>query len=101
MTTQVIFKIDEKIKEQAQKKARERGLTYSDVLKMATYQFVDGDFHPMLAPKEILKDSVRREINEMLADYKAGRNISPPFTNADDMMDYLEKEIQKSKKKKK
>ena len=48
MTTQVIFKIDKKIKEKAQKKAKREGMTFSDVLKMSTYAYVNGTLHPAL-----------------------------------------------------
>ncbi len=52
MTTQVIFRIDKKIKAQAQKKAKGSGLTFSDILQMATYAYVKDDFEPVLMRKE-------------------------------------------------
>lgn len=56
MTTQVIFKIDKKIKELAQKKAKSRGMTFSNVLKMATYAYVENVFEPALFPTITTKE---------------------------------------------
>lgn len=43
MTTQVIFKIDKKLKEKAMAKAQHDGITFTSVLKLATKAFVEGD----------------------------------------------------------
>lgn len=98
MNTQVIFKIDKNIKAQAQKKAKARGLTFSDVLKMATYAYVEDNFEPVLRPVEKFKPNVLKMINKSIENIKAGKNLSPAFTNADDAVDYLEKELKKMKK---
>lgn len=42
MTTQIIFKIDEKLKKSAQKKAKEQGITLSRFYQSATKSFVEG-----------------------------------------------------------
>lgn len=97
MITQVIFKIDKKIKEQAQKKAKARGLTFSDVLKMASYQYVEGGFEPMLQRKEEFKPSIARMIKKSIAEIEAGKGLSPAFHTADEMYDYLEKDIAKKR----
>ncbi len=98
MTTSVIFRIDKKIKEQAQKIARERGMTYSGFLKLASYQLVEGDFKVAIRPNEVFKPSVRKMIDKSIEDIKAGRNLSPKFHTADEFMDYLEKDIKKKSK---
>ncbi len=59
MTTQVIFKIDKKIKEQAQKKAKQQGTTYSKVLTVATHAFLDGLFVPAFIPTERFKEYIK------------------------------------------
>ena len=41
MITQVIFKVDKKLKDQAMKKAEKEGISFSSVLKMATKAFVE------------------------------------------------------------
>ena len=60
MTTQVIFKIDKKIKEKAQKKAKSRGMTFSNVLKMATYAYVENTFEPTIVSN--ISNSEQRDI---------------------------------------
>jgi hypothetical protein len=50
MNTQVIFKIDKKIKEKVAKKAKSKGMAVSDVLKMAMYGYAEGAFEPSLFP---------------------------------------------------
>lgn len=50
MNTLFSFKIDKKIKEKVQKKAKSRGLAVSDVLKMAMYGYAEGVFEPALFP---------------------------------------------------
>ncbi len=52
MLSQTTFKIDEKIKKKAQEKARKMGMTLSDVLKMATMDFIEGKFEIGLVYRE-------------------------------------------------
>lgn len=99
MITQVIFKLDKKIKEQAQKKAKARGMTFSNVLKIASYEFVEGAFEPGLRRKEEFKLHIRRMIHREIQEIKDGKNMSPVFHNADDFMNHLEAEIKKSRHK--
>ena len=42
MTTQVIFKMDKKLKEAAQAKAKKEGISLADLYKSATKSYVDG-----------------------------------------------------------
>ena len=42
MTTQIMFKIEEKLKKAAQKKAKRAGITLSDLYQSATRSFVEG-----------------------------------------------------------
>ncbi len=100
MITQVIFKIDKKIKEQAQKKAKSRGLTFSDVLKMASYQYVEGGFEPMLQMKEEFRPAIARSIKKSIANIEAGKGLSPAFNTAAEMVAHLEKGIKDHRKKK-
>ena len=54
---QVVFKIDKKLKERAMRKAKQEGITYSDVLRVATEAFIDDQFSVgfVYSPK-IIKD---------------------------------------------
>ena len=93
MTTQVIFKIEPKLKRQAVQKAKREGTTYSSVLKFATRSYINGDFRSgLVRENEIPNAKTARELDEMDRDIKAGRNLSPAFDNAADMIAYLKRE---------
>lgn len=62
MTTQIMFKIDDKLKKAAQKKAKEEGITLSDFYQSATKSFVDGKMTVGVVFEE-----------EGLNDYKKGK----------------------------
>jgi len=42
MTTQIMFKIEDKLKKAAQKRAKKEGITLSDFYQSATKSFVEG-----------------------------------------------------------
>ena len=91
MTTQVIFRIDKKIKAQAQKKAKGSGLTFSDILQMATYAYVKDDFEPVLMRKEErLNMKTRREMIKISKDIKQGKNLIGPFSSSEKMDRFLD-----------
>ena len=77
MTTQIMFKIDDKLKKAAQIKAKKEGITLSDFYKSATKSFVDGKMRfGMIFEEESLEDYTEESIKSMkegLADLKAGR----------------------------
>ena len=92
MNTQVIFKIDEKLKKAAQVKAKKQGISLSDFYKSATRSFVAGTsnaevvFYPTITPnaktgKELLR--ARKEI-------KAGIGLSPVFHSTEEMDRHLD-----------
>ena len=90
MTTQVIFRIDKKIKEQAQRKAKGSGLTFSDILQMATYAYARGDFEPVLMRKEEkLNAKTYRELVKISKDIKEGKNLVGPFNSSEEMIKSL------------
>ena len=90
MTTQVIFKIEPKLKRQAVQKAKREGTTYSSVLKFATMAYVGGEFSVgLVRENEVPNAKTARELRRMRADVLAGRNLSPGFDNATDMIAYL------------
>ena len=90
MTTQVIFRINPKIKMQAQKRAKSSGLTFSDVLQMATYAYARGDFEPVLMRKEErLNAKTYKEMIKISDDIKKGKNLIGPFNSAEEMMKSL------------
>jgi len=89
MNTQVIFKIDKKLKERAMKKSRSEGVAFSSVLKLATKAFVDGDLDVRMAPRRELNEKTKKIIEKELKEIREGKNISPGFDNAKDAIAYL------------
>ncbi|MBI5798816.1 MAG: hypothetical protein HZB10_02705 [Candidatus Yonathbacteria bacterium] len=89
MNTQVIFKIDKKLKEKAMKKARAEGIPFSAVLTLATRSFVEGALAIEAVQRPVLNDKTRKVLDSALKDIKAGKNLSPAFTNMKDMDAYL------------
>ena len=92
MTSQVIFKIDQKLKKAAQIKAKKQGISLSDVYKSATSSFVNGTFNVELVSYSTLTPNAKtaRELRQSDRDIKTGRGLSPMFTNIREMDAYLD-----------
>lgn len=90
MTTQVIFNLDIKLKEKAQKKAKADGLSFSDILQMSTRAYVQGKFEPqMVQTGEKFNAKTLKELKQISKDIKEGKNLVGPFKNAAEMKKYL------------
>ena len=89
MTSQVIFKVDRKLKEQALKKARKEGIAFASVLKLATKAYVNGALEVQLVAQPRLNAKTRRELQGISKDIRQGKNLSPSFDNAKDAIAYL------------
>ena len=89
MITQVIFKLDKKLKDQAIQKAQQQGIALSSVLKMATKAFVAGDLKVDLVQPEKFNAKTQKIIDKAVKDIKAGKNLSPRFNNVEDFIKYL------------
>lgn len=89
MTTQVIFKIDKKLKDRAMARARDEGISFSSVLKLATKAFVDGDLTLGLVGSETFNAKTAREVKRALKDISQGKNLSPSFRSAKDAIKFL------------
>lgn len=89
MTRQVIFKIDEKLKERAMKKARNEGVAFASVLKLATQAYVDGVLEVQVVAQPKLNAKTRRELLRISKDIRQGKNLSPSFGNAKEAIAYL------------
>ncbi|MEK7102472.1 MAG: hypothetical protein AAB912_02440, partial [Patescibacteria group bacterium] len=76
MTTQVIFKIDKKLKEKAMAKARHEGIAFASVLKLATKAFVEGDLTLGLVGSEKFNARTSREVKGALKEISQGNNLS-------------------------
>lgn len=83
MKTQVNLKIDSHIKKNAQKRAKELGLSLSSVVNATLSQFArTGELELSVAPK--ITPFLENLVREARADYKAGR--LKVYENADDFL---------------
>ena len=89
MTTQVIFKIDKKLKERALRKARNEGIAFASVLKLATRAYVNGELGVQLVAQPRLNAKTRRELLKISKDIRQGKNLSPVFETAENAIAYL------------
>jgi hypothetical protein len=91
MTSQINFKIDTRLKNQAMKKAQNEGIPFASVLKLATQAYVTGKLDVQLVAQPKLNAKTRRELIKISKDIKAGKNIVGPFETVADMKKYLMK----------
>ena len=89
MTTQVIFKIDKKLKDQAMKRAQNEGIAFASVLKLATQAYIKGDLDVELVAQPRLNAKTRRELIKISKDIKKGKNLSPVFDDVEEAIAYL------------
>ncbi|MEK7136217.1 MAG: hypothetical protein AAB821_01360 [Patescibacteria group bacterium] len=89
MITQVVFKINKELKDQAMKKARQEGLAFGAVLKLATKAFVAGTLDVGLVVNEKFNPKVQREIAKALQEITTNRGLSPGFTTTKEAVGYL------------
>ena len=89
MKTVINIKADKEVKENAQQLAKELGFPLSTVINAYLRQFIRN--------REVYVSAIPRmtpEIEELLGkveeDIKRGRNLSPAFSNAREMDDYLD-----------
>lgn len=90
MKTQLIVKIDQDVKNQAQKRAQKLGLPLSTIINAYIKEFNRSKQITFSLEPEELRPEVGRLLLRASADYKAGRNISPVFATAKEMDDYLD-----------
>lgn len=93
MTTQVIFKIEKSLKDRAMKKAKERGIAFSAILKLATEAFVADELDIRLEKIENFNTKTQKLIKQAVEDAKTGKNQSPAFDNAKDAIAWLKREV--------
>lgn len=90
MTSQVVFKMDTKLKERAMKKARRDGVPFSTVLKIATRDYVEGKLDLGIEVPKVFNAKTRREMKKALLEIREGKGLSPRFKTADEMIAYLD-----------
>lgn len=88
MKTQVNLKIDSTVKENAQKRAKELGLSLSSVVNATLSQFArTGELQLSVAPK--MTSQLVDLVKEARVEYAVGKT-SGPFTSAEEMIKSLE-----------
>lgn len=85
----VIFKVDKKLKERAQKQAKKGGFSLSEYYRHATVSLAEGDCTVDIIERPKLNARTIRELLKISEDIKKGRNLSPVFDNAEDAINYL------------
>lgn len=85
----IIFKVDKKIKEKAQKQAKKGGFSLSDYYRHATASLAEGECTVDIVERPRLNTKTIRELLKISEDIKKGRNLSPIFHNAEDAINYL------------
>lgn len=91
MTTQILFRIDKKLKDRAMEKARHEGVALSSVLKLATKAFVEGALDIQLVGTTKLGSATEKRFARSLLDIQKKKNLSPAFSTADKAIRYLRK----------
>ena len=88
MTTQIVFTIDPRVKAQAMKRAKQAGVPFASVLKLATKAFAEGRFSVNITPEERFNSKTTGELRAALRDVEQGKNLIS-FKNAAEMDKYL------------
>ena len=89
MSTVLNVKIDEKLKKDAQIVAKAVGLPISTVVAASLREFVRTRSITLSDPPR-LKPEVKRELLKISAEARAGKNVSPPFSNLQDAFTWLD-----------
>lgn len=94
MNTTIHVTIDRQTKTKAAKLAKELGLDLSTVVKAGLKQFVASKtFHVEKSYR--MTPYLERVIAKAMSDFEAGRNISGPFSTAEESIRHLKKVIRK------
>ena len=88
MKTVLNVKTDREIKRKAQKVAKELGVPLSIVVNTYLKAFIR-DKEVLISNAPRMTPKLEEIITEAEADYKAGRNISPPLSTPEEIEDYL------------
>lgn len=89
MNTVIHIKADKEVKENAQKAAKDLGLTLSDVINASLRNFIRtrevifSDI-PRMTPE------LEKRLDKVEEDIKLGRNLSPAFDNMDEAIAWLD-----------
>ena len=85
--TTILIKTDKKVKASAQKAAKEIGVPLATILNAYLRQFARDGRVEFGAQK--MSRKLERELATIEQDLRAGKNISPAFSSAEDAIAYL------------
>lgn len=89
MNSQVIFKINKKLKNQAMTKAQNEGIAFATILKLATKSYVAGHLTLGLVGSKKFNAIAGKEISGALSDISQGKNVSTGFSSAKEAIKFL------------
>lgn len=89
MQTAIYIKADKETKENAQKAAKELGLTLSDVINASLRNFIRTR-EVIFSDTPTMTPEFEKLLGPIQEDIKKGRNLSPAFESAAEMNKYLE-----------
>lgn len=89
MTTVIHIKADKEVKENAQKAAKDLGLSLSDVINAALRNFIRTRT-VVFSDTPVMTPELEKLLERVDKDIKHNRNLSPAFKNAADMDGYLD-----------
>ena len=90
-TTVMSVKTEREIKEKAQELAKKMGFPLGTLINAFLRQFIrDKAINFSMAPTIPMSKALEKELGKIQKDIKEGKNISPAFTNTDDLIDYLD-----------
>lgn len=89
--SQVLFRVDPRVKRRAVQRARQEGVPLGAVLKLATKAYGNGDLHLGVTHRlpEIPNARTRKALAAIDRDIKAGRNLSPVFEDVESFLSSL------------
>ena len=88
MKTLINIKADKEVKEQAQKVAAELGMPLSTIINAYLKQFIQTKEVHFVAEGK-LKPAVKKRLERLTKDVREGKNVSGPFSSAEEMDAYL------------
>jgi addiction module RelB/DinJ family antitoxin len=89
MKTVINIKADKKVKEEAQRIAKELGLPLSTVINAYLKEFIR-EKQVRFSAKPQLRPEVEKLLKKASQDYRKGKNISGPFSTGQDIDKHLD-----------
>ncbi len=89
MQTVIHIKADKEVKENAQKAAKDLGLSLSDVINAALRNFIRSR-EVVFSDAPQMSQALEKKIKEFEEDLKYGREVSPKFKTAKEFNKYLD-----------